>query len=148
MVGIGSLVFCDQCGNLLEANTDSNKTMLTCEQCGAECKGAYFSMLFPSTGHAGLTTFHCTDEAVKIVVTRSQPSDFPSSLRSKRSQVQTLTEEDMRGEATIRQTCDRCGRQEVRYYTQQLRSADEGSTVFYTCECGNKWVFCSRGVLY
>lgn len=46
----------------------------------------------------------------------------------------------MQTEATIRQTCEKCGREEVRYYTLQLRSADEGSTVFYTCECGHKSV--------
>ena len=28
----------------------------------------------------------------------------------------------------------------MRYYTLQLRSADEGSTVFYSCECGHKYV--------
>lgn len=55
--------------------------------------------------------------------------------------MQTLTEEDMQTEATIRQTCERCGRDEVKYYTLQLRSADEGSTVFYTCECGHKSVY-------
>jgi len=28
----------------------------------------------------------------------------------------------------------------MRYYTQQLRSADEGSTVFYSCgQCGYKY---------
>ncbi len=29
----------------------------------------------------------------------------------------------------------------MKYYTLQLRSVDEGSTVFYTCEqCGHKYV--------
>jgi hypothetical protein len=46
----------------------------------------------------------------------------------------------MQTDATINQTCEKCGREKVRFYTQQLRSADEGTTVFYTCECGHKYV--------
>jgi DNA-directed RNA polymerase subunit M/transcription elongation factor TFIIS len=38
MAAIGSLVFCTDCGNLLETNT-SRKTYLTCEVCGAQNKG-------------------------------------------------------------------------------------------------------------
>jgi len=80
------------------------------------------------------------DTSAKVVVTRSKPSDLPSALRAKRSEVQTITSEDVQQDATIRQTCEKCGQEEVRYYTQQLRSADEGSTVFYTCpSCGHKW---------
>ena len=52
--------------------------------------------------------------------------------------MQTLTAEDVQQDAVIEQTCPQCGRNEMRYYTQQLRSADEGSTVFYSCECGYK----------
>jgi DNA-directed RNA polymerase I subunit RPA12 len=55
--------------------------------------------------------------------------------------VQTVDEADLQTEATIEMSCDKCGRETVRYYTQQLRGADEGSTVFYTCECGNKYAF-------
>jgi ribosomal protein S27E len=40
MAAIGSLVFCTDCGNLLETNT-SRKTYLTCEVCGAQNKGVY-----------------------------------------------------------------------------------------------------------
>ena len=74
-------------------------------------------------------------------MTKSKPSAFPSALRSKHSAVQTLKAEDVQTEATIRQTCPECGREEMRYYTLQLRSADEGSTVFYSCECGYKCVY-------
>ncbi len=80
-----------------------------------------------------------SDTSSKSVTTKSKPSAFPSALRSKRSAVQTLNESDLQTEATIRQTCEKCGRQEMRYYTLQLRSADEGSTVFFSCECGHKY---------
>lgn len=40
MAAIGSLVFCTDCGNLLETNT-SRKTFLTCDVCGAQNKGTH-----------------------------------------------------------------------------------------------------------
>jgi len=46
--------------------------------------------------------------------------------------------------AEINQTCEKCGREKVRFYTQQLRSADEGSTVFYECACGYKYAFAQQ----
>lgn len=117
MSAIGSLVFCTDCGNLLDGSSANGKAILICDVCGASCK----------------------DASSKVVVTRSKPTAFPSSLRAKKSEVQTLTEADMQTDATINQTCEKCGREKVRFYTQQLRSADEGTTVFYTCECGHKW---------
>jgi DNA-directed RNA polymerase I subunit RPA12 len=79
------------------------------------------------------------DTSSKTIVTHSKPTAFPSSLRAKRSEVQTINEEDMQTYAVTKERCEKCGREEVRYYTLQLRSADEGTTVFYECECGNKW---------
>jgi DNA-directed RNA polymerase I subunit RPA12 len=78
------------------------------------------------------------DAPSKPITSESKPNAFPSSLRAKRSAVRTLTAEDRKTEATINQTCQACGRPEMRYYTLQLRSADEGTTVFYSCECGHK----------
>jgi DNA-directed RNA polymerase I subunit RPA12 len=78
------------------------------------------------------------DTSSKTVTTTSKPSAFPSLLRQQRSAVQTVERSDMNNEATIQMTCPECDRTEVRYYTLQLRSADEGSTVFYSCECGHK----------
>lgn len=40
--------------------------------------------------------------------------------------------------AKIKMKCPNCGKDELLYNTAQLRSADEGQTVFYSCGCGYK----------
>lgn len=80
-----------------------------------------------------------SDAAATSITTTSKPSAFPSVLRAKKSTVQNLTEDDVQKGAVIAETCPECGRKEMTFYTQQLRSADEGSTVFYSCECGHKY---------
>lgn len=54
--------------------------------------------------------------------------------------MQTIEEGDVQTTSTIDQPCEKCGRPQVRYYTQQLRGADEGTTVFFECDCGHKYV--------
>ncbi|XMA17742.1 hypothetical protein WAI453_010533 [Rhynchosporium graminicola] len=117
MSAIGSLVFCTECGNLLDASTGNKNTILVCDCCGAENK----------------------DTASKTIRTKTKPDSFPSILRQKRSDVQQVELSDMGSEARIAETCPDCGRQEVKYSAVQLRGADEGSTIFYTCDCGHKW---------
>lgn len=39
MSAIGSLVFCTDCGNLLDGSTGNENAVLLCEVCGAQCKG-------------------------------------------------------------------------------------------------------------
>ncbi|KAJ0167107.1 DNA-directed RNA polymerase I subunit RPA12 [Colletotrichum tanaceti] len=118
MSAIGSLVFCHDCGNLLPASMGTEKNILTCDCCGADNK----------------------DTGSKTIVTQTKPSDFPSQLRQKlQSNVQAVDRANVNTEATIRETCPKCGREEVRFTAVQLRSADEGSTIFFTCDCGFKW---------
>ncbi|KAI5917780.1 hypothetical protein F4810DRAFT_716104 [Camillea tinctor] len=110
MATIGSLIFCTDCGNLLPVSKGNTKNILKCDCCGAENR-----------------------------VTQSKPSDFPSLLRQKLSTTQSVERHKIQTEAYTNETCDQCGRTEVRFSAVQLRSADEGSTIFYTCECGHKW---------
>ena len=78
------------------------------------------------------------DTASKTITTQTKASSFPSLLRQKRSAIQQVERGDMENTAVIQMTCPECGRQEVKYTAVQLRSADEGSTIFYTCDCGHK----------
>ncbi|ROT40762.1 DNA-directed RNA polymerase I subunit RPA12 [Sodiomyces alkalinus F11] len=119
MSAIGSLVFCTDCGNLLPASKGEQRGILICDCCRKENK----------------------DTGSKVITTETKPSDFPSQLRQKlQSNVQTVERHKVRTEAVTKEPCPRCGRDEV-YYTQvQLRSADEGSTTFFTCKCGYRYV--------
>lgn len=117
MVAIGSLLFCDACGSLLPRIVSSSKDdMVKCEDCFQQTK----------------------DTSTKVITSKSKPSAFPSTLRSKHSEVQSFNAEDLQVEAVISKTCPDCQRSEMFYHTKQLRSADEGTTVFYRCECGYK----------
>ncbi|KAI4153621.1 MAG: hypothetical protein LQ340_002207 [Diploschistes diacapsis] len=119
MAAIGSLVFCTACGDLLDSSTGDPQAILVCHACGTKNK----------------------DTSSKTVVTRSKPNAFPSLLRSKRSAIQTLGAQDGPQDALIDEPCPECNAPQMRHYTQQLRSADEGTTVFYRCEeCGHRWV--------
>ncbi|GMM53045.1 DNA-directed RNA polymerase I core subunit [Starmerella bacillaris] len=115
---VGSLVFCVDCGTLLDKATQAE---LICGSCKRTYEAARFQNL--------------------EVVTESAPNAFPSALRAKRSAVKTTINSDELDEgAVIQETCPECGNDEMSFHTLQMRSADEGATVFYTCTaCGYKF---------
>ena len=80
--------------------------------------------------------------SAKTILTESKPKDFPSPLRQKLSSVQVVERHKVQGEATTTETCPKCSRTEVRFSTAQTRGADEGSTVFFHCDCGYRYVYC------
>ncbi|EAQ88156.1 conserved hypothetical protein [Chaetomium globosum CBS 148.51] len=117
MAAIGSLIFCTDCGNLLPASMGSEKNILHCDCCGAENR----------------------DHPWKTVTTRTKPSDFPSALRQKLSIVQTVERHKVQTERIDSNTeCPKCGKTGIRYSEVQQRSADEGSTIIYNCDCGER----------
>lgn len=58
--------------------------------------------------------------------------------------MQTIKKHEVNTEAKTNEICPKCGRTEVRFSAVQLRSADEGSTIFFTCDCGFKYVISLR----
>lgn len=116
---VGSLIFCTDCGNLLDQIGSSNT--IDCKIC---------SKSYPASKFANLK-----------VETTSAEEAFPSTLKLNRSAVKTsLKSDDLDEGATIKEKCPQCGHDEMQYHTLQLRSADEGATVFYTCiKCGHRF---------
>ena len=106
--------FCPQCGTILDPPELTDK--VKCSLCPFTC--------------------NYVDMRVKEVVTKSPPSGHPPSW--------AVDEEegvnDMEKHATIEEPCPKCGHPELFFYTMQLRSVDEGQTVFYECpECSYKY---------
>lgn len=116
---VGSLIFCNFCGNLLDSHSSTSD--INCGVCAAS---------YPKSKFANL----------KVVTTSSEDA-FPSTLKLARSVVKTsLKKDELDDGATIKEKCPKCGNEEMQYHTLQLRSADEGATVFYTCtKCGYRF---------
>ena len=70
--------------------------------------------------------------------TISKTNNFPSTLRNKlTSNTQDITPEDIDTKARITRDCPKCPAKEMTWSEAQLRSADEGTTIFYHCpNCG------------
>lgn len=105
------VVFCDHCGTILDEPTHSGASV-DCRMCGATVGSDVFeSIVLHSAG------------IVHIV-----EGDPSTGGQQKKEQVR----------ATIQEACPKCKHPEMQYYTMQLRSADEGQTVFYECaKCGH-----------
>ncbi|KAI0047417.1 DNA-directed RNA polymerase I kDa polypeptide [Auriscalpium vulgare] len=115
---IGSLLFCPACGTLLDL-PHGDEASVKCEQCGhAEPASSY--------------------ENIEIT-TRSHPDAFPSALRQKRK-TQTKAHEGSDSMLKVSEECPVCGHGEAYTKEIQMRSADEGSTILYTCvSCKHGW---------
>ncbi|KAL4800176.1 hypothetical protein BDV19DRAFT_384537 [Aspergillus venezuelensis] len=107
--------FCESCGNLLD---DSTNELLECEMCGWKAKNTLLNHAQTSTSEA-----------------------FPSRLRNKlKSYTQQVTKESIGSGPHIEMDCPKCPSKGVTYAQVQMRSADEGTTIFYIClKCGHRW---------
>eukprot|EP00271_Cylindrocystis_brebissonii_P015602 TRINITY_DN38549_c0_g1_i1.p1 TRINITY_DN38549_c0_g1~~TRINITY_DN38549_c0_g1_i1.p1 ORF type:complete len:136 (-),score=13.44 TRINITY_DN38549_c0_g1_i1:485-892(-) len=123
-----SYMFCSLCGTLLDLPTTG--TLAECPLCKQ--------------------TRNLTGEDCGEVVSRSGPQDLmrrygivpivplPSDVTS--SSKANGGAEALKERATVNELCPNCGHKELEYYTMQLRSADEGQTIFYECvRCKHKY---------
>ena len=102
-------LFCIECNNILDLpNTED---LIICHVCGK----TYAALSF---------------ENKKTTYT----SSFYSSNRPKIVAKNNVNEaDDVNQGATINEKCPRCNHNELTFHTMQLRSADEGQTIFYQC---------------
>ncbi|TDL22283.1 DNA-directed RNA polymerase I kDa polypeptide [Rickenella mellea] len=115
---IGSLLFCPDCGTLLDLPKDDENSV-SCEQCGH---------VEPASSYEDIE-----------ITTRSHPEAFPSALRQKRK-TQTKIHESGETRMIVTELCPNCGHVEAFIEEKQMRSADEGSTIMYTCvRCKHGW---------
>ncbi|TDH72848.1 hypothetical protein CCR75_000576 [Bremia lactucae] len=104
--------FCPHCGTILD-HPDTNN--IVCSACEHRCRYEDFPSL----------TF----------ITYSEDRPKPKWLDAEVG----MSEVTGPARATVEETCPKCGNREMEFYTLQLRSADEGQTVFYECKkCGHK----------
>eukprot|EP00903_Cladosiphon_okamuranus_P012071 g11332.t1 len=110
--------FCPSCGTVLDPPESGD---ILCDHCGLR------------------TSYESFGEVE--VVTRSQDRSLPEWV----VQLQRKGEKQEMQRATVEEACPKCGYPKMEFYTMQLRSADEGQTVFYEClskTCKHKY---SRG---
>lgn len=76
-----------------------------------------------------LCPFQCkyTDLNVPETITMSAPMPKPTWIKDE--DVTSASDKH----ALIDEPCPKCNHPEMHFYTMQLRSVDEGSTVFYEC---------------
>lgn len=115
---IGALLFCPDCGTLLDLPS-ADADVIPCEQCGFTEKASAYENI--------------------VITTRSHPDAFPSALRQKRK-TQTKIHESSETRMIVTEQCPNCGYHEAYSEEKQMRSADEGSTILYTCvSCRYGW---------
>ena len=105
------LEFCPSCGSILPLPLNPEKVHVDCH-CGFKTKASDLNGMVVSR--------------VEIVYNQIE--------KKHRKQPQN---QDNFG-PTVERICSSCGHNEMTYKTQQMRSADEGMSIFYYCiKCGN-----------
>ncbi|KAI9510685.1 DNA-directed RNA polymerase I kDa polypeptide [Russula earlei] len=123
---IGSLLFCPYCGTLLDLPL-GDEVDVRCDQCGH---------IEPASSYENST-----------ITTHSHPDAFTSLLRQRRK-TKTKVHEGSDTLLKVTELCPECGHTEA--YSKEIqaraldhlfmRSADEGSTILYTCvHCKHGW---------
>ena len=123
----------------LEATSRQESTYPFCPLCG--------TILDPPTSeHVKCTvcpySHRFADLHIQEVTTRTPARPKPTWVADNEDGITTGQDAhaSLEKHAKIDEPCPKCSHPELYFYTMQLRSVDEGSTVFYECaKCGHKF---------
>lgn len=107
-------MFCGRCQTLSDEICVKGKSLVTqCAVCGQETE-------LPGTADEQGLIFVGSEERTLTPFTKEEDDSIADFKR-----------------ATVEEECPKCAHPEMLFYTLQLRSVDEGQTVFYECpKCG------------
>ncbi|KAL7646827.1 UNVERIFIED_CONTAM: hypothetical protein RMT77_002083 [Armadillidium vulgare] len=113
--------FCPECGSILKL--EANSVSVKCLMCG------HASSLKNIIGVQSSYTIELT------------PASYYDYLKKNKKDQKKRRKDESAGQMDKDRECGKCGHQGMSYTTMQLRSADEGQTVFYFCpKCKNREV--------
>mmetsp|Transcript_16506 Transcript_16506/g.39515 ORF Transcript_16506/g.39515 Transcript_16506/m.39515 type:complete len:120 (+) Transcript_16506:182-541(+) len=111
--------FCPKCHNTLSVNASGN----------VQCSVCNFS--------TNLSTYLLADLPSRTTTSADRPVPIWAKSDEEQAALRNLSEPKR---MVVEEPCVKCGWGEVAFYTVQLRSVDEGQTVFYECpKCSYTW---------
>lgn len=130
--------FCDICNTLLPTpNTDP----VICPCCGDNKRYKDFTahkLETKTVGEARPEHPWLLTLKKELEETRRKENSGEQSLSG--DSVDMTSNKGEKKRAVVDEDCPKCGHNKASFYTLQLRSVDEGQTVFYTClNCENHW---------
>eukprot|EP00939_MAST-03C_sp_MAST-3C-sp1_P000495 g495.t1 len=120
-----------------------SKTFLPCEAQIPFCPNCNTLILVRENGAGNCNNCHfqCVASELpgKEIVAASRPK-IPQKWLSAEDKKTSDSDRKVSEHATVKEQCPVCNHDRASFFTMQLRSADEGQTVFYTClKCEHKW---------
>lgn len=120
--------FCPSCGSILPNLRATGK--VKCFTClvdwPPEGKTNHSQLSFPNSIHPCFSV-------LRVSVFGDMKSEFTIPFNTYNKRKNAAKEEDSDEGPIVERMCPKCGNDKMSYATLQLRSADEGQTVFYTC---------------
>lgn len=110
--------FCDACGSIAPSEGGE------CSSCGAYVQASEDEAYIAGVSRTGLARRYGVEPRM------------PNGERAVRADTAQSSSSSTRKRAIIDETCPQCGTRGLSWHAVQLRSADEGQTVFLECDCG------------